>query len=124
MSTIVDTCGTSPSMSCAEPLATTSAARLDISPMPPTNGNINPANTTPASKQQTANRLTVTPVGRPSDMDPGYSRRPPDFGVLTKALPCSSQHESSNGKISSSNALPPTMTHGSGGPVLRATWDR
>ena len=31
-STIVDTAGTSPSRSCAEPLATTSEARLEISP--------------------------------------------------------------------------------------------
>ena len=42
-STIVDTAGTSPSTSCAEPLATTSDARLDIRPMPPTTGNISAA---------------------------------------------------------------------------------
>ena len=38
-STIVDTAGTWPSRSWAEPLATTSDARLDISPSPPANGN-------------------------------------------------------------------------------------
>jgi hypothetical protein len=43
--------------------------------MPPTNGNINPAATTPARKQHPANRLTVTPVGRPSDMYSDYSWR-------------------------------------------------
>ena len=62
-STIVDTCGTSPSTSCAEPLATTSEARLDISPNPPTTGNISPAATTLANKQHHASLMTVTVVG-------------------------------------------------------------
>src|SRR3954447_13812902 len=62
-STIVDTCGTSPSTSCAEPLATTSEARLDSNPIPPTNGNISPATTTLASRQHQASLITVTAVG-------------------------------------------------------------
>ncbi len=62
-STIVDTWGTSPSTSCAEPLATTSEARLDISPMPPTTGNISAAATTLASRQHQASLMTVTDVG-------------------------------------------------------------
>ncbi len=62
-STIVDTCGTSPSTNCAEPLATTSEARLDISPKPPTTGNISPAATTLASRQHHASLMTVTVVG-------------------------------------------------------------
>src|SRR4029450_798628 len=70
------TWGPPPPISCPEPVATTSAARLDINPMPPTIGNINAAATTPARKQQIANLQTVTPVGRPSDMHPGYSRCP------------------------------------------------
>src|SRR4051812_7524174 len=63
-------------MSCAEPLATTSAARLDISPIPPTNGNINAAATTAVSRQQPAIRPTMTAAGRPSDMHSGYRGAP------------------------------------------------
>src|SRR3954471_22096779 len=62
-STIVDTCGTSPSTSCAEPLATTSEARLDSNPTPPTTGNIRPATTTLASRQHQASLITVTVIG-------------------------------------------------------------
>ena len=65
-STIVDTAGTSPSTSAAEPLATTSEARLDIRPNPPTTGNISAAATTLASKQHQASLMTVAgwSVGR------------------------------------------------------------
>ena len=62
-STIVETCGTSPSTNWAEPLATTSEARLDTSPNPPTTGNISPAATTLANKQHHASLMTVTVVG-------------------------------------------------------------
>src|SRR6185369_2283464 len=62
-STMVDTCGTSPSTSAAEPLATTSEARLDSNPNPPTTGNISPATTTLANKQHQASLMTVTVVG-------------------------------------------------------------
>src|SRR5215510_2412030 len=62
-STIVETCGTSPSTSCAEPLATTSEARLDNSPTPPTTGNINAATTTLANRQHQASLITVTVRG-------------------------------------------------------------
>ena len=61
-STIVDTAGTSPSTSAAEPLATTSEARLDIRPNPPTTGNISAAATTLASKQHQASLMTVAAV--------------------------------------------------------------
>ena len=40
--------------------------------MPPTNGNISAAASTPARRQQPANLLTVPRIGRPSDMHPGY----------------------------------------------------
>src|ERR1700682_6320183 len=62
-STIVDTAGTWPSTSWAEPLATTSDARLDIRPNPPTAGNISAATTTLASRQHHASLMTVTAVG-------------------------------------------------------------
>ena len=60
---IVDTCGTSPSTSWADPLATTSEARLDSNPNPPTTGNISPATTTLASRQHQASLITVTVMG-------------------------------------------------------------
>src|SRR5690242_15640710 len=62
-STIFETCGTSPSTSWAAPLATTSEARLDSSPKPPTTGNINPATTTLASRQHQASLMIVTVRG-------------------------------------------------------------
>src|SRR5215217_456857 len=62
-STIVDTCGTSPSTSWAEPFATTSEARFDIRPKPPTTGNIRAAATTLARRQHHASLMTVTAVG-------------------------------------------------------------
>src|SRR6202171_418841 len=62
-STIVDTAGTSPSTSCADPLATTSEARLDIRPKPPTAGNISAAATTLANRQHHASLMIVTAVG-------------------------------------------------------------
>jgi hypothetical protein len=49
-------------------LATTSEARLDKNPMPPANGNIRPAATTPANRQHDASLITATQVGRPSDI--------------------------------------------------------
>ena len=67
-STIVETCGTSPSRSCAEPLATTSEARLDNNPMPPANGNISAAANTPADRQHHANLMTALNVGWRSGM--------------------------------------------------------
>src|SRR5215211_3794401 len=71
-STIVDTAGASPSTSCAEPLATTSEARLDIRPKPPANGNISAAATTLANKQHHANLTTVTAGGGRSGMHTEY----------------------------------------------------
>src|SRR6476620_1129459 len=62
-STIVDTAGTSPSTSWADPLATTSEARLDINPKPPTTGNIRPAATTLASNMHQASLMSVTAAG-------------------------------------------------------------
>ena len=62
-STIVDTAGTSPSTSWAEPLATTSEARLDSRPKPPTRGNISAAAITLANKMHQASLMTVTAVG-------------------------------------------------------------
>ena len=62
-STIVETAGTSPSTSCAEPLATTSEARLDIRPIPPTIGNISAAAMTLANKMHHPSLMTVTAVG-------------------------------------------------------------
>src|SRR6478609_850225 len=67
-STIVDTAGTSPSTSCADPLATTSDARLDIRPIPPITGNSNAATITAASRQHHASLMTVTATGERSDM--------------------------------------------------------
>ena len=67
-STIVDTAGTSPSTSWAEPLATTSEARLDIRPNPPTTGNISAAATTLANKQHQASLMTVVAVEGRSGM--------------------------------------------------------
>ncbi len=55
--------GTSPSTSWAEPLATTSEARFDSSPNPPTTGNISAAATTLANRQHHASLMTVTVVG-------------------------------------------------------------
>ena len=68
VSTIVDTAGTCPSMSWAEPLATTSEARLDISPRPPANGNIRAVATTLASRQHPASLRTVRTAGGRSAM--------------------------------------------------------
>src|SRR6478735_2896782 len=62
-STIVDTAGTSPSTSWAEPLATTSEARFDTRPKPPTRGNISAAAITLANKMHQASLMTVTAVG-------------------------------------------------------------
>src|SRR2546429_2374323 len=62
VSTIVVTAGTSPSSSCAEPLATTSEARLDASPIPPTSGNSSAATTTLANAQHPASLATATTV--------------------------------------------------------------
>src|SRR6476659_9474731 len=67
-STIVDTAGTSPSTSCADPLATTSDARLDIRPIPPITGNSNAATITAARRQHHASLMTVTATGERSDM--------------------------------------------------------
>jgi hypothetical protein len=67
-STIVDTAGTSPSTNCAEPLATTSEARLDIRPNPPTSGNISAAATTLANKTHQPSLITVTVVGGRGDV--------------------------------------------------------
>src|SRR6185312_7803275 len=75
-STIVDTAGTSPSTSAAEPLATTSEARLDISPKPPTTGNISAAARTLANRQHQASFITVTAVGGRSGM-PNRVTTPP-----------------------------------------------
>nr|CRL67629.1 hypothetical protein CPGR_00527 [Mycolicibacterium malmesburyense] len=71
-STIVVTWGTSSSTSCAEPLATTSEARLDNSPNPPANGNISAAASTPASVQHKISLMTVPPAGARSGMSAGY----------------------------------------------------
>ena len=62
-STIVDTCGTSPSTNWADPLATTSEARFETRPNPPTTGNINAARTTLANRQHQASLMTVTAGG-------------------------------------------------------------
>jgi len=70
-STMVVTAGTSPSTSWADPLATMSEARLDISPTPPATGNSRAATITPASRQHQASLTRVGPVGGRSDM--GYS---------------------------------------------------
>ncbi len=63
MSTIVDTAGTSPSTSWAEPLATTSDARLDSRPKPPAMGNISAAAITAVNRTHQANLITVTVIG-------------------------------------------------------------
>src|SRR5947209_8091973 len=68
LSTIVDTAGTSPCVSWADPLATTSEARLDISPIPPASGNIRAVATTLANKQHPASLRTVRTAGGRSDM--------------------------------------------------------
>ena len=75
-STIVDTAGTSPSTSWAEPLATTSEARLDISPKPPTTGNISAAATTLANRQHQAS-LMIVARGRGALRHGYYSSEPP-----------------------------------------------
>ena len=62
-STIVETCGTSPSTSWAEPLATTSEARLDTRPKPPDHGKHQRRGTTLANRQHQASLMTVTAVG-------------------------------------------------------------
>src|SRR6478735_1951612 len=62
-SVIVETAGMSPSTNWADPLATTSEARLDIRPIPPTTGNINPAAMTAASRQHHISLMTVTATG-------------------------------------------------------------
>src|SRR5689334_19318906 len=71
-STIVDTAGTSPSTSWAEPVATTSEARFEINPRPPANGNISPAAITLARRQHHASFTTVTAVGGRSGMRTDY----------------------------------------------------
>src|ERR1700746_2097162 len=68
LSTIGHTVGTSPWRSWAEPLATTSDARLDISPNPPASGNISAVATTLANKQHPTSLRTVRAAGRRSDM--------------------------------------------------------
>src|SRR5262249_53737658 len=68
LSTIVDTAGTSPCVSCAEPLATTSDARLDTRPRPPASGNISAVATTLANKQHPASLSSVRAAGGRSDM--------------------------------------------------------
>ncbi len=67
-STMVDTAGTSPCSSCADPLATTSEARLDIRPMPPAKGNISAAATMLASRQNPESLSRVSAAGGRSDM--------------------------------------------------------
>src|SRR5690348_5258570 len=67
-STIVVTPGISPSTSCDDPLATTSEARLDTSPRPPTTGNISAAVSTLASRQHQASLISETATGGRSDM--------------------------------------------------------
>src|ERR1700712_2528306 len=62
-STIVDTAGTSPSTSWAEPLATTADARLDSRPKPPAMGNMIAAAITAAKRMHQANLMTVTVIG-------------------------------------------------------------
>lgn len=57
-----------PSSSWAEPLATTSEARLDISPSPPANGNVSAVATTLANRQHPASFRTVIAAGRRSGM--------------------------------------------------------
>jgi hypothetical protein len=49
-------------------LATTSEARFDTKPKPPTTGNISAAATTLANKQHHASLMTVTAVGGRSGM--------------------------------------------------------
>src|ERR1700761_1308020 len=61
-STIVVTAGTSPSSSCAEALPTTSEARLDTRPTPPTTGNSRAATTTLANRQHATSFATVMAV--------------------------------------------------------------
>ncbi len=67
-STMVVTAGASPSSSCADPLATTSVARLEASPTIPAIGNSIAATSTLASRQHQAS-FTMVPAscGR-SDM--------------------------------------------------------
>src|SRR5208337_5287926 len=67
-SSIVETCGTSPSRTCAVPLATTSEARLNDSPIPPATGNTNAAATTPANRQHPASLATSAEVRGRSDI--------------------------------------------------------
>ena len=74
-SVIVDTAGMSPSTSWADPLATTSEARLDIRPMPPTTGNIKPAAMTAASRQHHISLMTVTATGGRGEGCSGMSYR-------------------------------------------------
>jgi hypothetical protein len=83
-STIVDTAGTCPSRSWAEPLATTSDARLDISPTPPATGNISAVATTLASTQHPASLRIVRATGGRSGMRtrvaaPGHPTMPLTF---------------------------------------------
>ena len=70
-STMVVTAGMSPSRTCADPLATMSDARLDISPRPPTAGKSRAATITLASRQDHASLMIVEAAEARSDM--GYS---------------------------------------------------
>jgi hypothetical protein len=62
-----------------------SEARLDINPMPPANGNISAAATTPAKTQHPANLMTDIKVGRRSDIHPDYLRPRVKSGASAEA---------------------------------------
>src|SRR6201985_1343767 len=81
-STIVETCGTSPSRICADSSATTSNARLNNSPTPPATGNINAAASSAANRQHPASLLTVAEVGARSDMPELSAAQPGDCGEM------------------------------------------
>src|SRR5215208_101145 len=53
--------------------------------MPPTNGNISAAATTPDNRQQPASLLMVPVAGHPSDIHSGYSQRRSNWGHFAEA---------------------------------------
>src|ERR1700739_163507 len=86
-STIVETCGTSPSRICADSSATTSNARLNNSPTPPAIGKINAAASSAANRQHPASLVTVAEVGARSDIPELSVARPRDCGECQNASP-------------------------------------
>src|ERR1700760_566451 len=85
-STIVETCGTSPSRICADSSATTSNARLNNSPTPPAIGNINAAATSPANRQHPASLVTAAEVGVRSDIRELSAAWPRDCGECPQRI--------------------------------------